>query len=108
MFKGLGRSTVFLLGRCGRLSSDALLQCDTSRWDEDWIGGTSWRLLCRGFIPSPIYLGVECVLRRLDVAAIIDRTIPPHPAHVLSCGRGVETLVLAILDRHHALYAVVL
>jgi transposase len=51
----------------------------------------------------PLVLGV---LRRLDVAAIIDRTIPLHPAHVLSCGRGVEALVLAILDGHHALYKV--
>lgn len=48
----------------------------------------------------PLVLGV---LRRLDVAAIIDRTIPPHPAHILSCGRGVEALVLALLDGHHAL-----
>jgi hypothetical protein len=32
--------------------------------------------------------------------------IPPHPAHELSCGRGVEALVLAILDGHHALYKV--
>src|ERR687888_2828403 len=46
------------------------------------------------------------VLRRLEVATIIDRLIPPHPAHVLSCGRGVEALVLAILDGHHALYKV--
>src|SRR5262249_46328171 len=36
----------------------------------------------------------------------IDRLIPPHPAHGLSCGRGVEALVLAILDGHHALYKV--
>jgi hypothetical protein len=28
---------------------------------------------------------------------------PPHPAHVLLCGRGVEALLLAILDGHHAL-----
>src|SRR5919198_2444248 len=46
------------------------------------------------------------VLRRLEVATIIDRLIPPHPAHVLSCGRGVEALVLAILDGDHALYKV--
>ena len=46
------------------------------------------------------------VLRRLEVATIIDRLIPPHPAHGLSCGRGVEALVLAILDGHHALYKV--
>ena len=37
---------------------------------------------------------------------MIDRLIPPHPAHVLSCGRGVEALVLAILDGDHALYKV--
>src|SRR5246127_2497714 len=49
----------------------------------------------------PLVLGV---LRRLEVATVIDRLIPPHPAHKLSCGRGVEALVLAILDGHHALY----
>src|SRR5262245_61476901 len=48
----------------------------------------------------PLVLGV---LRRLEVATVIDRLIPPHPAHGLSCGRGVEALVLAILDGHHAL-----
>jgi transposase len=51
----------------------------------------------------PLVLGV---LRRLDVAAIIDRVIPPLPAHVLSYGHGVEALLLAILDGHHALYKV--
>jgi Domain of unknown function (DUF4277) len=35
----------------------------------------------------PLVLGV---LRRLEVATIIDRLLPPHPAHVLSSGRGVE------------------
>jgi len=53
--------------------------------------------------PWPFVLGV---LRRLEVATIIDRLIPPHPAHGLSCGHGVEALVLAILDGHHALYKV--
>src|SRR5918911_577395 len=48
----------------------------------------------------PLVLGV---LRRLEVATVIDRLLPPHPAHVLSSGRGVEALVLAILDGHHAL-----
>jgi uncharacterized protein DUF4277 len=48
----------------------------------------------------PLVLGV---LRRLEVATIIDRLIPPHPAQGRSCGRGVEALVLAILDGHHAL-----
>src|ERR687887_1859382 len=51
----------------------------------------------------PLVLGV---LRKLDVAALIDTLCPPHPAHALSCGRGVEALVLAILDGHHALYKV--
>src|SRR5205807_5464269 len=51
----------------------------------------------------PLVLGV---LRRLEVATLIDGLIPPHPAHVLSCGRGVEALVLAILDGDHALYKV--
>src|SRR5215216_3443658 len=51
----------------------------------------------------PLVLGV---LRRLEVAAAIDRLIPLHPAHVLSGGRGVEALVLAILDGDHALYKV--
>ena len=48
----------------------------------------------------PLVLGV---LRRLEVATVIDRLIPPHPAHKLSCGRGVEALVLAILDGPQAL-----
>src|SRR6516225_1296256 len=51
----------------------------------------------------PLVLGV---LRRLEIATIMDRLIPPHPAHGLSCGRGVEALVLAILDGDHALYKV--
>src|SRR5689334_17230912 len=51
----------------------------------------------------PLVLGV---LRRLEVAPVIDGLIPPHPAHGLSCGRGVEAMVLAILDGHHALYKV--
>jgi transposase len=51
----------------------------------------------------PLVLGV---VRKLHVAALIDTFCPPHPAHVLSCGRGVEALLLAILDGHHALYKV--
>jgi transposase len=49
---------------------------------------------------------VLSVLRRLEVATVIDHIIPPHPAQGLSCGRGVEAMVLAILDGHHALYKV--
>jgi transposase len=51
----------------------------------------------------PLVLGV---VRQLNVAALIDTFCPPHPAHVLSGGRGVEALLLAILDGHHALYKV--
>src|SRR5262252_4403986 len=51
----------------------------------------------------PLILGV---LRRLEVATVIESLIAPHPKHVLSTGRGVEALVLAILDGDHALYKV--
>jgi len=51
----------------------------------------------------PLILGV---VRKLEVATIIAVLIPPHPDNVLSCGRGVEALLLAILDGHHALYKV--
>lgn len=51
----------------------------------------------------PLVLGV---LRKLEVAQLIDEMIPPNPAHVVSNGRGVEALVVAILDGHHALYKV--
>src|SRR5215470_8384951 len=51
----------------------------------------------------PLVLGV---IRKLNVAALIDPFCPPPPAHVLSCGRGVEALLLALLDGHHALYQV--
>ena len=43
--------------------------------------------------PWPFSLGV---LRRLEVATLLDRLIPPHPAPGLSCGRGVEALVLLV------------
>src|SRR4030095_4203776 len=51
----------------------------------------------------PLVLGV---IRKLQVAALIDTFCPPHPAHILACGRGMEALLLAILDGHHALYKV--
>jgi Domain of unknown function (DUF4277) len=51
----------------------------------------------------PLVLGV---IRKLNVAALIDTCCPPHPANVRSCGRGVEALLLALLDGHHALYKV--
>src|SRR5215510_16020035 len=48
----------------------------------------------------PLVLGV---IRKRNVAALSDTFCPPHPAHVLSWGRGVEALLLALLDGHHAL-----
>src|SRR5262245_47235620 len=51
----------------------------------------------------PLVLGM---LRKLDVAAVIDALLPPHPATMLSCGRGVEAFVLAMLDGSHALYKI--
>ena len=48
----------------------------------------------------PLVLGV---IHKLSVAALIDTCCPPHPANVLSSGRGVEALLLAILGGHHAL-----
>ena len=38
----------------------------------------------------PLILGM---LRKLEVASLIDPLLPPHPANVLSCGRGVEALL---------------
>jgi hypothetical protein len=48
----------------------------------------------------PLVLGV---VRTRNAAALIETFCPPHPAHVCSCGRGVEALLLAILDGHPAL-----
>src|SRR5215471_16872768 len=48
----------------------------------------------------PLILGM---LRTREVAAVIDRLLPSPPDHVLSCGTGVEALVLALLDGHHVL-----
>ena len=51
----------------------------------------------------PLVLGI---LRRLEVASLLDDLIPPHPGHVLTTGHGVEALVLAMLDGDHTLYKV--
>lgn len=48
----------------------------------------------------PLVLGL---LRKLGVATVLDELVPPHPGNVVPCGRGVEALVLAILDGDHAL-----
>ena len=51
----------------------------------------------------PLVLGV---VRKRNVAALLDTFCPPHPAPILSGGRGVEALLLAMLDGPHALYKV--
>ena len=50
----------------------------------------------------PLILGM---LRKLAVAQRIDTLIPPPPDQVLSCGRGVEALVLALADEHGVILA---
>ena len=51
----------------------------------------------------PWMLGIR---RQLEGAAVMERRLPPPPAHVRAYGTGVEALVLAILDGHHAFYKV--
>ena len=51
----------------------------------------------------PVVLGV---FRRLEVAPVPDRRIPPHPAPGRSWGRGGEASVLAMLDGPQARYKV--
>lgn len=48
----------------------------------------------------PLVLGV---VRQLNGAARIATFCPPHPAPVLSCGRGGEALRRAMLEGPHAL-----
>ena len=55
----------------------------------------------RPLAPLPLGLGV---LRRLELTSLLADLLPPHPAQVLSTGRGTEALVWAILDGDHALY----
>jgi hypothetical protein len=43
------------------------------------------------------------VVRQRTVATRIEPCCPPHTAQVLACGRGVATVLLAILDSPHAL-----
>ena len=56
--------------------------------------------------PSPLAVGAGGHPQAQRGGALIDTCCPPHPANVLSCGRGVEALLLAILDGHHALHKV--
>jgi hypothetical protein len=49
---------------------------------------------------GPVVLGV---LRCLEGATGVDRLMPRPPAQVLSCGRGVEAVVRALLDGDQAL-----
>jgi len=105
-FKGLGQSPAILSRRWARLSDKRGLRYDAACCGARTTGGAAWQLLYCGVHPVahlPLILGV---LRRLHVATIIDDLIPPHPSQLLSCGHGVEELLLAILDGHHALYKV--
>src|SRR5436305_1478306 len=81
---------------------DSAMMLSEGRYDRRCIMAIAVQQM-HSVAPLPLILGV---LRRLEVATVIDRLLPPHPAHVLSCGRGVEALVLAILDGAHALYKV--
>jgi len=52
---------------------------------------------------------LPCVLgrlRQLEVATVIDAILPAGRRHVLSCGRGVEAVVCAILEGPQALSTV--
>jgi Domain of unknown function (DUF4277) len=51
----------------------------------------------------PLVLGR---VRQLEGAAVLDTGCPPHPDPVVSWGRGVEALGLAMLEGEHALYKV--
>jgi hypothetical protein len=51
--------------------------------------------------PFPLVLGG---VRKLNGAVLIETCGPAHPGQMLSCGRGVEARLLAIVDGHHALY----
>src|SRR5262245_24319037 len=87
----------------GLLLSETALRYDAVRRDDD--RRCIMAIAVQQISPIahlPLVLGV---LRRLEVAPVIDRLITPHPEHVLSTGRGVEALVLAILDGHHGLAA---
>ena len=44
---------------------------------------------------QPVIILSPGVLRRLEVAMVIARPIPPYPAHMLSCGAGT-----VIAERH--------
>src|ERR671932_609496 len=94
----------FLLGRARLLGEETIRRYDAVESSDNR------RCIMAIAVPQirpvahlPLVLGV---LRRLKVASLIDDLIPPHRAHVLSTGHGVEALVLAILDGDHALYKV--
>jgi hypothetical protein len=53
----------------------------------------------RPVAPVPLILGM---CRKRAVAMILADCLPPHPDQVRSGGRGVDAVVLAIRDGHHA------
>jgi len=67
---------------------------------------TYCRLLNNRSLSLSVHFYIILPATLLEVATVIDRLIAPHPAHVLSTGRGGEALVLAMLAGEHALYKV--
>src|ERR671932_1417617 len=80
----------FLLGRARLLGEETIRRYDAVESSDNR------RCIMAIAVPQirpvahlPLVLGV---MRRLKVASLIDDLIPPHPAHVLSTGHGVEAL----------------
>ena len=94
----------FLLGRARLLGEETIRRYDAVESSDNrrCIMAIAVQQI-RPVAHLPLVLGV---MRRLKVASLIDDLIPPHPAHVLSTGHGVEALALAMLDGDHALYKV--
>src|SRR5919202_2103337 len=94
----------FLLGRARLLAEETIRRYDAVESSDNrrCIMAIAVQQI-RPVAHLPLVLGV---MRRLKVASLIDDLIPPHPAHVLSTGHGVEALALAMLDGDHALYKV--
>lgn len=94
----------FLLGRRG-----ARVEAAALRYEAVAIGSLRRCLMAMAVqqiapvAPLPWMLGV---VRRLEVTTVLDRLVPPQPAHGLAWGRGGDALGLALLDGDQALYKV--
>ena len=63
------------------------------------VSGRALRPVAHG----PLLLGLW---HPLEVAAVLDQVLAPHPENMGSCGRGGDALGLAILEGAQALYQV--